>query len=139
MNSKTIEETLQDHEKRIHNLEAEIFSRAQIPPPAIKKALSLREFLLDKKPAGMYQIGLAIVYYFEKYENMSSFTREDLAEGFRQAKEPLPSNLSAVIYKNSERGLLMEAKEKKNNKNAWIITNSGEKLVEDGFRRIDLM
>jgi len=130
-----IEQLLKNHEERISKLEADTSIGKQSESQVIKKELSIKEFILQKKPDGMYQMGLAIGYYFERHQSMSSFTSEDLAEGFRQAKEPLPINLSAVIYKNAERGFLMEAKEKKKNKNAWVLTNSGEKLVENGFQK----
>jgi len=29
-----------------------------------------------------------------------------------------------------------EAKEKKDNKKAWIVTNSGERFLENGFKEI---
>lgn len=137
MNLIEIENLLKKYEERISILEAKILNPRQSTPKEIVKELSIKEFVLEKKPDGMYQMGLAIAYYFEKYKNFPFITREDLAEGFKQAREPLPKNLSAVIYKNAERGYFMDANEKKNNKNAWMLTNSGEKLVEDGFQKTD--
>ena len=137
MDLKEIENLLRKHEERINKLEAKLLKSDQSPSEEIVKDLSTKEFILEKKPDGMYQIGLAIAYYLEKYKSFPCFTREDLADGFKQAREPLPKNLSAVIYKNAERGYFMDANKKKNNKNAWMLTNSGEKLVEDNFQKTD--
>jgi hypothetical protein len=137
MDLSEIEKQLKNHEERITKLEVKMLEFRPSTNNEFSKGLSIKEFILEKKPDGMYQMGLAIAYYFEKYKKFPFFTREELADGFKQAREPIPSNLSAVIYKNAERGYFMDANEKKNNKNAWMLTNSGEKLVEDCFQKTD--
>ena len=65
---------------------------------------------------------------------MRSFNVEDLAHYFQLAKEPTPENLNDKINMNIKKGHVMEAKEKKENKKAWVITNTGEQFVDNNFK-----
>jgi hypothetical protein len=118
---------LDDHEKRISTLEG-------IPiPKSQNKKLSIKEFLLSKKPSDDVQKTLAIGYYFEQFESMTSFNSRDLADGFRTAKEPPPQNINDKVNLNIRKGHIMEAKEPKDNLKSWVLTHSGEKFVEGNF------
>lgn len=100
------------------------------------KKLSVKEFILLKKPSGDVQKTLTIAYYLEKNEDMRSFNIEDLAHYFQLAKEPTPENLNDKINMNIKKGHVMENKEKKENKKAWIITNTGEQFVNNNFKEV---
>lgn len=65
---------------------------------------------------------------------VSPFNHDDLIGGFAQAKESLPKNPSDTVYKNIKRGFLTESPEKKSGSKAWIVTNSGERFVENGLK-----
>jgi len=103
-------------------------------PPTGAKPTSLREFVISKGPKTSVDTTLLIAYYLEKFDGISPFNHEDLIRGFAEAKEPLPSNPSDMVYKNIRRGFLTEAKEKKDGMKAWIVTNSGERFVEKGLK-----
>jgi len=139
MDLKQIEELLKNHEERIKKIEMGLATQNQMDFQKDRKKISIKEFILEKNPKGTYYIGLAIAYYLEKFQGMSSFCIEELEQGFRDAKEPLPKNMSDLTYKNTKNGLMMEAKEQKNNKNAWTLTNTGEKLVENNFQKAKKM
>jgi len=95
-----------------------------------KKPISIREFLLSKKLQNDVQKTLAIGYYLEQYQNMTRFNVKDLEDGFRKAKEPLPSNINDKVNMNIKKGHMMEAKEKKDNLRAWYLTNTGMNFIE---------
>lgn len=97
------------------------------------KRLSVKEFLLSKKPADNVQSTLAIGYYLEHFESMDRFNARDLADGFRAAKEPPPANINDKVNLNIRKGYMMGIKEKKDNYKAWVLTNSGEEFVEKGL------
>jgi hypothetical protein len=120
---------LENHERRISALEGTPVKKMQ----AEGKKLSVKEFWLTKKPTDDVQGTLVIGYYLEHFELMDSFNRRDLADGFRSAKEPLPSNINDKVNMNIGKGYMMEAKEKKDKLKAWVLTNFGEKLVEEGL------
>ena len=120
---------LEDHEKRISALEDMPAKKMQ----AEGKKLSVKEFLLTKKPTDDVQRTLVIGYYLEHFESMDRFNAKDLAEGFRSAKEPTPANINDKVNSNIEKGRMMEDKEKKDKFKAWVLTNSGEKFVEEGL------
>lgn len=99
-----------------------------------KKKMSIKEFLLSKMPKDDPQKTLAIAYFFEKYQGMASFNVADIEKGYRDSKEKPPQNINDKVNKNITKGYLMEAAEKKDSKKAWMLTNSGELLVEHNFQ-----
>jgi hypothetical protein len=66
---------------------------------------------------------------------MGSFTNADLEKGYRDAKHSLPSNMSMNIKQCIKAGNMMEAKEKKGNKTAYVVTSTGEQFVEGGYKK----
>ena len=128
---KDIVKKLEDHERRISALEG-------MPDRKLKtaiKALSIREFVLTKKPKDDVARTLVVGYYLEHLEGMDKFNAKDLAKGFRSAKEPLPANINDKVNSNIHKGHMMLSNEKKDKFKAWVLTNSGEKFVEDGMKR----
>ena len=126
---KDIMGKLDDHESRISALERMPAKKIQ----AEEKKLPVKEFLLTKKPNDDVQRTLVIGYYLEYFESMDSFNTRDLADGFRSAKESLPSNINDKVNSNIDKDYMMKAKEKKDKLKAWFLTSSGEKLVEEGM------
>lgn len=126
---RNIMKKLEDLDKRVSALEGTPTSKMQTEG----KRLSVKEFLLTKKPTNDVQRTLTIGYYLEHFESMDRFNIRDLSDGFRSAKEPPPANMNDKVNMNIRKGHMMEAKERKDKSKAWILTNSGEKLVEEGM------
>ena len=99
------------------------------------KKFSIREFILKHPPPTDVQRTLVVGYYLETHEGMASFTRADLERGYRDAKHGLPSNMSVNIKRCIEAGNMMEVKEKKDNKPAYVVTSTGEEFVASGFKK----
>ena len=125
-----IKRKLEEHEKRISHLER-LF---QDKPEVDKKKTSINEFILSKSPKNDVQKTLAIGYYLEKHEGLSSFNAKDLESGFERIKKGVPDNINYKVNKNIEKGYITEAKGKKDNFKAWHLTNHGERYVESGFK-----
>jgi hypothetical protein len=126
MDINEVTKILEDHERRISALEG--------MPEKLRsegKKLSVKEFMLTKNPIDDVQKTLVIGYYLEHFEGMDKFNTKDLAEGFRLAREPLPTNINDKVNKNIEKARMMAAREKKENYKAWVLTNAGEKFVEE--------
>lgn len=123
---KQIKNRLDQYEKRLSKLEDFLTGRRKTK----KKKLSLREFILPKNPANDVQRTLCIGYFLENYEDLSSFNKRDLEEGFRRAREKLPKNVNDKVYLNIRKGYMKEASKKKDNLKAWTLTNSGQEEVE---------
>ena len=119
-------------ERRMSALEA--WTQSTPEPPTGAKPTSVREFVKSKQPKTGIDTTQLIAHYLEKFDGVSPLNLEDLTRGFAEAKEPLPSNPSDTVYKNIRRGFLTEAKEKKGGTKAWIVTNSGERFVENGLK-----
>lgn len=122
---------------RLDSLEARIVKIESGSPAtegvATQKKLSLREFLLSKKPADDVKKTLAIGYFLEKFEGFNSFNISDLEGAFERAKEKKPSNMNDKVNMNIRNGHLEETSEKKDAHKAWYLTNSGEQFVENNF------
>jgi len=103
-------------------------------PEITKKQLSIKDFVLSKKPKDEVQKTLTIAYYLENYREMKSFNIRDLKEGFIEAKENVRVNINDKINHNIKSGFMAEAKEKKDGLKAWYILNKGEKFVENDFQ-----
>jgi len=126
-----IKNKLKEHEERIKYLEGLIDKKSEKP----LKKLSLREFLDMKQPNDDVKKTLGICYFLEIYEGMESFNKDDIEEGFRMAKEKVPGNINYKVFRNIEKGYLMETKDKKNNLKAWTLTNSGIGFSENSFKK----
>lgn len=128
-----IKNKLAELEERIVKLEG----LPKTNPGIVSKVISIKEFILQKKPKDDVQKTLVIGYYLEKYKSNFSFNAKDLEQEFRNAKEVLPTNINDKVNLNTKHGYMMEAKEKKDKKIAWTLTNSGEQIVEDNFGKVN--
>jgi hypothetical protein len=124
-----IEKRVQDHEKRISELEKLL----QAKPNSINKKISIKEFLLTRNLKDDQRQTLAIGYFLEKYGGNTSFNTSDINKGFRDAKIKPPQNINDKVNKNIAKGYMMEAVEEKDNKKAWVLTSTGEKIIESNF------
>jgi hypothetical protein len=125
-----IKEKLSEFERRIIKLE----DRFKLNPTVAAKEISIKEFMLQKAPGGDVQKTLLIGYYLEKHRNFPAFSVKDLGQGFRDTKEPIPSNINDKVNKNIKQGYMMEVREKKDGMRAWVLTNSGERIIESNFK-----
>jgi len=130
MNDNTTEDRLANLEKRVGILEELLAKPNCEGKPPTDKRVSPREFLDLKKTSTAIEKTLALAYYLEHIEQMSSFNVSDLSNAFRMAKEPLPVNLNDMINKNISKGYLMDFQKPKDSKKAWTLTATGEKFVE---------
>lgn len=117
---------LDDFEMRLKRIE----DRFVAEPARIAKALSIREFLIEKQPKSDVEKTFIIGYYLETLRNLGSFNTRDLGDGFREAKENIPANINLAVIGNVQKGYFMEAKEKKESLKAWTLTNSGISYFE---------
>lgn len=124
-----ITEKLELHEKRIQKLESLLEKNLTNS----EKKISIREFIISKKPENAVEKTLVIGYYLEKFKKMKCFTKKDILKGFKDSKEkniPPEKKIYDKISSNIQKGHMMEAEEKKDNSKAWLITITGETYVE---------
>jgi hypothetical protein len=124
-----IEIRIQDHEKRISELEKLL----QAKPDSVSKKISIKEFVLTKNATDDQRRTLTIGYFLEKYGGNTSFNITDINKGFRDARIKPPQNINDKVNKNIAKGYMMEAVEEKDNKKAWVLTSTGEKIIESNF------
>jgi hypothetical protein len=121
-------------EKRVTRLEERHGEDAVQPALKGGKDLSVKEFIIAKRPSNDVEKTLAIGYFLEKFAGMASFNVDDLGRHFQLAKEASPTNINDKVNMNINKGHMAEAREKKDRKKAWMLTNSGEKFLERGFK-----
>jgi len=121
-------------EKRVAQLEGRHGTEADTPLSKSVKEMSVKEFILAKRPSNDVEKTLAIGYYLEKLGGESSFNIDDIARHFILAKEATPLNINDKVNMNIRKGHMAETRSKKEKKKAWMLTNSGERFVESGFQ-----
>ncbi len=129
MENDAAELRLQKLEERVERLEGLLQGKRR-DTVAKDRRLSAKEFMLSKKLKSETQKVLALAYFLEREEDMTSFNVSDLEVAFRSAREKLPKNMNDAVNKNIARGFLMGASEKKDSKKAWHLTSTGERFVE---------
>lgn len=130
---ENIENKLSELEKRISVLEATIQHSPNPQNTGKQKDLSIKEFLIQKNAqnVSIVEKTLVICYFLENHLSTNPFNSKDIEDVFRLAKEKPPTNVADMINKNVKKGLLMEDKEKKDNKKAFTLTSTGESYVEN--------
>lgn len=130
-----LQQQINNLDKRIKALEGIVGSTSQGEAAGQqKKKLSLKEFLLTKKPSDDVKRTLGIGYFLENFESFTSFNTDDLLDAYEKAKEKKPLNINDKVNMNIRNGHMAESAVKKDNKKAWYITNSGESFVEKDFK-----
>jgi hypothetical protein len=71
-----------------------------------------------------------VAFYLERREGISPVNISDLRSIFARAREPLPSNLNDAVNKNIKKALMMEVSERKDGLKSWVVTSSGERMIE---------
>lgn len=94
------------------------------------KKVSLAEFLKTKNLKSHGDKILAFGYFLEKAKGFSSFNLDEIEGCYMEARLPKTKNFSPYITQLIRDGILMDAAEKKDNKKAWTLTESGLKYVE---------
>lgn len=122
--------------ERVTALEARLgaLSSAEIEQSANKK-MSIREFLNLYQPKTANDHGLVLGYYIETVEGQGYFNTDDLKRAFQSAKVIPPKNLNDMVNKNISKGFMMVNAEVNSGKLSWILTNTGEKQLEEGFSK----
>jgi hypothetical protein len=98
------------------------------------EGLSLVEFLNAKGPKSHPDKVVVMAYYLHKCQGVEIFNADDINECYSQARISRSANLNATINKTIAKGYIMEAQEKKENKKAWMITQTGERYVESNLK-----
>lgn len=126
---ETSNSRIDELEKRVEKLE-KLLAEPGTAVAIRSKKQSVKEFLMTKTIKSDTQKVIALGYFLEHIEGMSSFNVADLEAVFRAAKEKLPKNMNDAVNKNIAKGFIMGAEDKKDSKKAWYLTSTGEKYIE---------
>ncbi|MBI1991693.1 MAG: hypothetical protein HYY90_04240 [Candidatus Omnitrophica bacterium] len=79
---------------------------------------------------------LAMGYYIEKIRGQAPFTRAQIIEAYKQAKEPYSreTNVYRDFGRCEQRGWLMEAEIIKEGEKTFQVTSTGERLIEEQLK-----
>jgi hypothetical protein len=132
--TKIILEKLEALEARIAKIELGRDAHIDVLETEHQKKLSIKEFLLSKKPPDDVKKVLAIGYYLGKFDHLSLFNINDLESAFERAKEKKPINVNDKVNMNIRNGHMEESSDKKDNHKAWYLTNTGEAFIQNDFK-----
>lgn len=91
---------------------------------------SLVEFIRLKNPSQHTDRIVVFAYWLFKKENMPSYNTSDIENCYNETRILKPANISDMMNKIQGQGLITPVKEEKDGKKAWVITDTGEKYVE---------
>lgn len=126
-----IEERLAKLEERVSSLEAGVARTAVMAPR--RKDQSVKEFMLEKGADTYEEKVTAVAYFVEVRRGYGLFNVSDLKDAFRAAPRDMPKNLNDVCNGLVEKGWLRPCAEKKDNRKAWELTQTGIDVVQGGF------
>lgn len=125
-------------EKKLEELVATYLTTAKAPSTEVPKGptragedakkLAPGEFLKKVNAQNQPDRALALGYYLERVEGVTSFTTTELGTRGQDVKYPF-GNVSDVVGKLVSRGLMMSAGQKEGQR-AYALTASGEEYVE---------
>lgn len=129
---ESMQEKVEDNSNRIKRIEDLLADSQKIKK---EKKLSIKEFILSKNVKEYTKKTLIVGYYLENYDKISPFSTKDLIEGFKQAKESRSKNISDDVYQCVKKGWMMETRTKSDKIKSYTLTNTGEEIVENNFKR----
>ena len=133
-----------DLEVRVTNLENRVSalentSHVSFPESGGKKRNpSVNEFLREKgvtRKTSVVNLVLAIAVYNERFRNTGPFSRNDLRELIRKAKQKEPTNINDCINRNIHKGYI-EIEEDEVGEDGtmrWHVTSSGYEFVDNNL------
>jgi hypothetical protein len=105
----------------------------------IQKDLTIGEFILEySSKISLTDKTLLIGYFKENIEHISPLTRSIISDGFDEARESPPKNLSDSINSNLDKKFFTLTKNVNNEKmteRPFSITTTGIKHVEEGIEK----
>ena len=108
----------------VANTQQEVSKSGNVP------SLSVTEYILQLKPSSDVDRTLVFASFLEEYRNLASFTSDDIASLFMEARIKKPANVPDKIGKNISKGLLMPAGEI-DGKKTWKLTMTGQAYVKE--------
>lgn len=102
---------------------------AATPPP--DTGVQIAEFLAAVRADSHPNRVVAVAYYHHKRQPNRGVTTRDLQEAYQRARAKRPQNFPDVIASCVRRGYLIEGA-KRDGMKTWVITQSGERHVEQG-------
>jgi len=100
------------------------------PPPTGRPAVSLREYLEDAEATRNPDKITAIGAYIMKHQSQEEFARKEVVQGFRQAGEPSPRNITRDWSWAIRIGWIAEDP---NSPKMFYVTNKGFEAIANKF------
>lgn len=115
-------------DERLKNIEG-LFQTKPITVPVKKE--SLREFLDKLNPKTDIDKVLLIGYYKEVIQELGSFSRLEVAKGYQEAREKLPTNITDLLSKNVAKAFIMPIDKGEGKVQMFALTNTGIKHIKE--------
>lgn len=131
MSDEHLREEVEDLKERVSRLEERLESGEGAPDDVV----GLRDFVSDFDPNTHTERALMIGYHLDQHQGQEKFTSDDIKDGYRTAREPLPANMSDVLAKCEDQDWMMRDGEDGQTQ-LRMVTRDGlshvEEVMEDG-------
>ena len=137
MNDEERDTKIAELEARIRVLERYL-ADAHAPLPLKKE--SIGEFIGNPFIKGYYDKTLSIAYFKEILEGLVPLTSDIIEKGYKDAKEPLPKNLSDTFYENYKRHYIMPYNPIRNGRRevkTFTMTRTGVEYAESLIKKAE--
>lgn len=121
-NYNIIEKKSSDNIKEISYNEANVLS---------ENFSSINQFIKVKKFGNGIDLTLGIIYYVEKYDNVSIINQNVLKDYYDKSKTKLPTNLSQNLSNLTQKGFIKTLDKEANGVINYSITIDGEEFIEN--------
>lgn len=128
MTDDALEQDVEELKERVSRIE----SLLEAEPERAEEVQSLGDFLDEKQLSTHNERAVAIGFYLEEFEGQDSFTVNDIEDGYRTARIPLPANMSDVLAKCEARDWVMHIGTSGQTKQ-WQLSNEGIRHFEDSL------
>ena len=127
--SKEIINELNELKKYLSESYSETVSELESNDSEITLKVSVAEMLRKSKTKTISDRILIMFYHLLKNEGYLKANVKDIRELFREIREPLPENISALLNNMETNGYIKKA-EKKDKFKAWSLTKTGHDTAE---------
>lgn len=131
MSTDDLREEVEDLKERVSRLEERLESGEATPDDVV----GLREFVNDFDPNSYNETALAVGYHLDQHQGQDHFTRADIEDGFRTARQSLPANMSDTLAACEDNDWMMRDGEDGQSQ-LRMVTSDGldyvEEVMEDG-------
>jgi|GEM_PF-2017184 len=123
-----LEAEVDELRERVERLE----SLVEDDPESVEHVPDISTFVVDADPSSHPERALLVAFYLEEYEGQTTFTTNDIEDGYADARMQTPANLSDVLAGCEDKGWVLEnGEDEETQAKRRRLTNDGVAAAEE--------